>query len=90
MTPNETVQEWRLNTVSASTLLPIAIPFLLLACGVATLIASAFGKVQVNDFNFGLNGTWLIKRGLRSGLICHVPFFRLARSGRREWRDVTC
>ncbi|MFC5437220.1 hypothetical protein ACFPME_11675 [Rhodanobacter umsongensis] len=59
MTQNETTQEWRLTSASASTVLPVVIPLLMLAVGLVMLIASGLGKVQTTDFNFGFLVVWV-------------------------------
>lgn len=59
MTLNGTAGEWRLNSASASALLPVVIPLLMLAFGLVVLIASALRRVQVTDFNFGFLVVWI-------------------------------
>jgi hypothetical protein len=59
MTQSETVQEWRLASASVSTLLPVAIPLVMLAFGLAMLIASALGKAEMTDFSFGFLVVWI-------------------------------
>jgi hypothetical protein len=59
MTQMETTQEWRLTSASASTMLPVVIPLLMLAFGLIMLVASVFGKARMNDFNFGFLVVWV-------------------------------
>ncbi|RAN77261.1 hypothetical protein B5P43_21460 [Bacillus sp. SRB_336] len=59
MTQNETAQEWRLTSASASTMLPVVVPLLMLAFGLVTLIGSALGKIQMTDFGFGFLVMWI-------------------------------